>query len=361
MKKFNAIVIDLALKCNMNCTYCHEFENISLNNDIADIEIIKKIFIDINKMIDTGIISPFPLISWYGGEPLLIGIKKFKHIMDLQKRYIRHEVLNQINTNATLISTEWVELFREQKIDVIVSIDGPKNLNKNRLLNGNNSFDNIMRGIELLKNGNLPLKYINVITKENFLQASILYDFAKEIGAETVDFPACYQDNGDTIPPNDYANFLKFIYDIWVNDNDSNKPKKITVLSSIIEAIITGSTNCCTFSGNCGKQLYFNTKGFVRFCCIGWYNDPNYEMGNVLVDDYKNYTYANTNRNKILNSREKYEENCKNCDVYEVCRGGCLAQINNCSNNKTFFCKTRKEVIRYIKEKINNKSIDIYN
>ncbi|MFH1366357.1 MAG: radical SAM protein, partial [Patescibacteria group bacterium] len=92
---------------------------------------------------------------WHGGEPLLAGIDFYRKAMEYQQSWEQKgkRIINSIQTNATLITPNWIKFFAEHNFSIGVSLDGPKDFhNQARYYpDKTGSYDNVMRGIELLR------------------------------------------------------------------------------------------------------------------------------------------------------------------------------------------------------------------
>jgi uncharacterized protein len=92
---------------------------------------------------------------WHGGEPLLLGKKRFRRYIALQKEYLRpSQIINVVQTNATIIDDEWCDLLQELDVGVGVSLDGPQDVHDRRRpgVRGRSSYRNTLRGIKLMQN-----------------------------------------------------------------------------------------------------------------------------------------------------------------------------------------------------------------
>lgn len=72
------------------------------------------------------------VIIWHGGEPLLWGEENFEKILDFIAEKSLHEsigIRNIIQTNLTLITPKYIEIFRNHNVKVSFSIDGPQEIN----------------------------------------------------------------------------------------------------------------------------------------------------------------------------------------------------------------------------------------
>ncbi|MGP1433835.1 MAG: radical SAM protein [Peptoanaerobacter stomatis] len=91
-------------------------------------------------------------IGFYGGEPL-IAIDLIKKVVDYsEKLFVGKEIGFTITTNATLISEDIIHYFKEHNVKLMISLDGPKDINdENRVFrNGNGSYDIVMKNIKLI-------------------------------------------------------------------------------------------------------------------------------------------------------------------------------------------------------------------
>ena len=66
----------------------------------------------------------------------------------------------KVQTNATLISDEWIDIFSKYNVSVGISIDGPKEYNDVDRVDHKNrgSYDSVRQGIELLQQAVLSKK-----------------------------------------------------------------------------------------------------------------------------------------------------------------------------------------------------------
>ncbi|WP_242684429.1 radical SAM protein [Paraburkholderia hospita] len=70
------------------------------------------------------------IFSWQGGEPTMLGIEFFRDIVDIQNRCTTRgrRILNDLQTNGTLLDDDWCRFLKENDFLVGISIDGPREL-----------------------------------------------------------------------------------------------------------------------------------------------------------------------------------------------------------------------------------------
>jgi len=92
---------------------------------------------------------------WHGGEPLLAGIEFYRKAVEYQLEWKQRNrsISNFVQTNATLLNSEWADFFSENNFLVGVSLDGPKEFHDSYRLypSKKGSHNEVMNGIELLR------------------------------------------------------------------------------------------------------------------------------------------------------------------------------------------------------------------
>ena len=153
------------VKCNIQCKYCYQNTerdsgNLLHSYDLA--EIMKSLEKESKKF------------SLFGGEPLLMPADDLEIIF--KWGYERFGV-NSIQTNATLISDEHIQLFKKYNVAVGISIDGPDELNDARwagsLARTRKATGNIQSAIELLVHENLTPSLIVTLHRQNSNKAAL--------------------------------------------------------------------------------------------------------------------------------------------------------------------------------------------
>jgi uncharacterized protein len=118
-------LLPLGKKCNISCTYCYQSsERIASSNTAPpyDIDAMKQALLAEGVGNGTG-------FSLFGGEALLFPINDMRHMVEWA-----HSIGAPVGvqTNGALITDRHIELFKQFKMSVGVSIDGPDDLNDAR-------------------------------------------------------------------------------------------------------------------------------------------------------------------------------------------------------------------------------------
>jgi len=123
-------------------------------------------------------------ILWHAGEPLAAGIDYFEQALDLTERLVgdRWRVRHSIQTNGTLITEKWCDLFRARALSIGVSLDGPAEFHdeNRKTRGGGGSFEHVMRGIELLRANNIGINVLCVLSTANISHPDEMFHFFME-------------------------------------------------------------------------------------------------------------------------------------------------------------------------------------
>lgn len=160
----STVVIKTIRACNLRCPYCYYInaDTTAYGLTIGH-ECIEAFY---EKFSQYGSGSGGIDFIWHGGEPLLLGKQRFTAYLELQRDFFSPgQVRNSIQTNGTLLDSDWLDLFQRYDVSIGVSLDGPQavhDLNRPTVA-GQGSFAQVMRGIQLLKQREVPVHVLHCI------------------------------------------------------------------------------------------------------------------------------------------------------------------------------------------------------
>lgn len=163
--------------CNLRCTYCIHFNNLETSNRISNPTKFMN-FTTAKQTVD-GFMAirrqnhkNTAYINFGGGEPLLAW-PVIEQVLQYCDESYGHEfqLRYTINTNCTLITREIAEKLKKHKVEIAASLDGLKQANDLVRItkNGKGSFDQIMKGFEILESVGYPLDGFAVTVNERNL------------------------------------------------------------------------------------------------------------------------------------------------------------------------------------------------
>lgn len=171
------VVLQPTTLCNLDCTYCYlPFRS---RNDRMSPATAAAVAASVN---DWAAGNDRFSVVWHGGEPLAAGRTALAELMAPFSGVEHH-----VQTNATLIDDAWCEFFAEHRMHVSVSVDGPPDLNGERIDRGGApAYTRILHGIETLRRHEIPFSALCVVTSPGPGLAGRLYDYFLGLGCDVL-------------------------------------------------------------------------------------------------------------------------------------------------------------------------------
>ena len=361
MMKNPTIILRMTNSCNLNCTYCYDKKNrmnINEENEFID-KNLDKLVTYINKIQSNP--NEKSNIIFHGGEPLLIKVDIYEKLIKKLRRN-NPNVKFSVQTNATLLNEEFINLFKKYKVNIGISLDGyNEEQNKCRIYkDGKNSFDIVMKKITLLKDMKAKFGIIMTLSKGVLGHEKELYDFIaeNEIGCNMR--PAFLSDSTDNEYVMSNSEFMKFfinIFEIWYADD---KRVKLTQIREIYEEFAKALNpeyvlRSCVASDNCFENFVSLDINGELYSCNRLYNNKDLYYGNIndmTVEELNKKMKELTIRRKenIENSK------CKKCLIYNYCYGGCpasaFAKNHDIFTADDYYCEAKVEIYKYLKARL---------
>lgn len=356
-------VAKLTEKCNLNCSYCY-IEAGCKKTGMMDEKTAYKIvdeFIEMHKG------DRLPLnYSFHGGEPLL-NFDLMKKVAEYVKPY-RNKLSLSIQTNGTLITDEIAEFFKENKLEVGISIDGPQFIHdaSRYYLGGKGSFEQVMRGIKILQKHNVSFGTISVLNGLNAKHMNETIDFFLENKIYAISFSPIQKNGRGKNDSNYYVDgdtlfeAYKIILDRIVAHNrvhDKNEWIAERVLSNLIQSIFFNKKTFMCMDSPCGaarKILGIDVHGDF-YACDNFTGDKDFLIGSLNKGHIKDQLLESPIRKKATSRCKENIKRCKNCTWRGLCPGLCYSADYYSGikeEDETEVCSFYKKIIPYLIEKI---------
>jgi len=188
------VVIQPTPYCNLDCDYCY-LPDRGERSRLA-VELVDTI---LERVLESPYVGGDFTVLWHAGEPLAMPIAFYdeatRRIRAAEQRFNEEReqplrILQNIQTNATLIDQKWCDCLRRNRISVGVSLDGPAFLHDThrRTRTGLGTHDATMRGIAQLRRNDIPFSVIAVLTEDSLAHAEEIFAFFLENGISEVGF-----------------------------------------------------------------------------------------------------------------------------------------------------------------------------
>ena len=271
---------------------------------------------------------------WHGGETTVLPQTFYEKALLVQARFRREDqrVRNVIQTNGTRLTPDWARFFRANRFAVGISLDGPPEIHDRyrRYASGRPSFQDVARGIKLLRESDVPFGALMVID-EGALQVGPdrVFDFFVEHEIKSFGFLGAKptnQPNAKPGTPTDHytdidtmMGFLARIYDRWREHGDPEV--RIRELDGL-RARLRGGGAFCTLLGGClGQYFVVEPNGDVAHC-DNFVGDRRYTLGNIMEHDFAQLR-ASPNLLALQVENEQALDAMRDCPEFGVCNGWC--------------------------------------
>jgi uncharacterized protein len=353
---FNVLAKPTGPLCNLNCQYCYylnkkntlEKENSFVMSD-AVLEAYTK-----NYLGSFENIFPEAIFLWQGGEPTLLGIEFFEKLIYYQKKHNEKKikVVNTIQTNGTLLNSDWATFFRAHSCLVGISIDGPQSIHDyyRKTCREVGTFQKVHNGIQCLNKNGVEYNTLTTINNHNAEYFNDIYDYLKLSGSKYWQFIPIVEWQNDnkvtkeSVQLGQYNRFLIGIFEKWLSNHDYNNIW-IQLFDSVIGSCIGYPAQVCVYSQNCGNCLAMEHNGDVYSC--DHFVDKEHLLGNIRKNTFTEIM-NHSNHQKFLKYKNNLSDSCKKCNYIAYCYGGCPKHRSGklvpenylCSDYKVFFHKT---------------------
>ena len=357
--------------CNLACEYCYYLEKSHMYNEGPKTLMSDSLLEHFVKQYIESQTTPNVLFLWHGGETMMRPLSFYQKALELQKKYARGRMIdNAFQTNGTMLTDEWCRFFKENNWLVGVSIDGPKEVHnayrQNRL--GHPSFDQVMRGINLLNKHGVMWNAMAVVNDLNVKHPQEFYRFFKSIGCRYIQFTpiverfATHEDGRHlatpdqkdsrlaqfSITPEDWGNFLCTIFDEWVR-NDVGQ-YFIQIFDATLANWVGVDPGLCTMARSCGHAGVMEFNGDVYSC--DHFVFPEYKLGNIRQNTLLEMMYSERQLEFGRMKQGSLPGQCRKCDYLFACNGGCpkdrFAQTVDGEPNLNYLCKGYHQYFKHV-------------
>jgi len=354
MEPFTLLIKPSGSDCNLDCSYCfykNRAPQIGQGKQRMSLELANRLIKDYLKL-------GFPMASfaWQGGEPTLMGLDFYKHVVDLQKKHRQpnQQITNALQTNGVLLDEQWCEFLSKNKFLVGISLDGPKKFHDYYRLDhaGKGSFDRVTKAVNCCKAHNVEFNILVLLNDQNVTHPDELFDFFIKSEIKYLQFITCVEKDTSTdkiadfsITAQQYGDFLCRTFDRWREYG----PDKLSIrdFDSILSYCLNRRHTICTFEKLCSQYIVVEHNGDCFVC--DFFVEPKWRLGNIL--DTPIDQLASSEKKRTF-SRQKQQlcNKCLVCRHLDICRGGCPKDrliLSGDTAAENYFCDAYKQFFEY--------------
>ena len=171
--KLDFMWLELTSKCNLRCLHCYAKGEI--NNNLNNSDLDTKFW---EKIIKEGSYLNCHKMQFIGGEPFLR--KDLFNLADYAKEN-GYEFI-EVFTNGTLLSREKIKTIKNLGLNIAISIYSYCQETHESITRVKNSFKNVLKNLEILKEEDVPTRVAVIIMKQNQGTITRTLNFLKRLG-----------------------------------------------------------------------------------------------------------------------------------------------------------------------------------
>ncbi|WP_158817393.1 cyclophane-forming radical SAM/SPASM peptide maturase YhhB [Methylocapsa sp. S129] len=368
----DTVLLKLASRCNLDCGYCYVYH---MGDDAwrrqpkrMSPQILEAVADRLGELYaKQG--SEFSVV-FHGGEPLLVGPKRFAEICVALRNRIPLSCGLHLQTNGILLSSDVLDACAEHDVGISISLDGPSATHdRNRVDHrGAPSHAKVLSGVERLLAHPAGAELFSGVLAVVDLDADPgeVYAFLKSIGAPSIDF--LYRDgNHDQLPvgkvslvSTEYGDWMGRLLDIYLADAT---PVRIRVLDDMLKLLLGGKARKEGIGLNSYGIVVIDTDGAVNkndtlkssFAAADRFR----AQWSVLTDDLFDIVCSDEfeayHRSQLPTSPV-----CLSCQDLAVCGGGMPAHRWSSQNgftNPSVFCADQHRLIDLMRRHLNRRRL----
>jgi len=353
----SSLVVNVANKCNLHCTYCYEPEAakygpspVQMDWDTARTS-VDFLFQKAGKSREVNVI-------FFGGEALL-NLKLMRQVVayaEEKGREAGKKVDFSLTTNGTLLTDEVIDFFQEHRFGVTISIDGPKDLHDKRrpFLTSRGerkgSYDLILPRVKrLLQRYTARPVVARVTVTKGAVEIGRTYEHLSGLGFFEVGFAPVTAKNGEEygLEPADLRQVLagfKELGALYVERALHNQYTGFSNLSTMLTDLHEGTNKLFPCGAGLGL-LDVDGNGDV-YLCHRFPGTEEHKYGNVK----EGLQYDRLN--EFINSAHVGNKPvCQTCWIRGICGGGCYheayTQFGEASLPNLHYCDFLREWTEY--------------
>jgi uncharacterized protein len=339
--------------CNLDCTYCFFLSKEALypgspfrmGDDLLELYI---------RQVIESQASPYVTIAWQGGEPTLIGLDFFRRAMELVERHRRPgmEVEHSIQTNGTLIDAEWAAFFRDNRILVGLSMDGPPDVHDTYRVDkgGKPTHAKVLRAARILTEAGADFNILCTVHAANAERGPEVHRYFRDVvGARFIQYipiverstvellPVANEGWGSgtagrplytqsgalvterTVTSEQWGRFLISVFDEWIRRDVGTV--FVQAFDAALASWVGASPAVCIFAETCGDAVALEHNGDLYSC--DHFVEPAHLLGNIRERHMLEMLASPQQRTFGTDKRDSLPRYCRECPVRFACHGEC--------------------------------------
>ncbi|MER6313631.1 FxsB family cyclophane-forming radical SAM/SPASM peptide maturase [Streptomyces sp. NPDC001581] len=362
---FRSFILKVANRCNIDCDYCYVFNSA----DQAWRHLPARMSADVARAAGLRIGEHAAVhglrsvhVVLHGGEPLLTGPRHMADLLGALQEGVPAGVAVrfELQTNGTLLTEPWLDLFERYAVVVGVSLDGPPTANdRHRLTHASrSSAASAVRGIELLRSR--PHLFAGLLAVVDLANDPVeVHDYLASFEPPVIDFGLPHGTHDE--PPHrddpsvpEYGLWMSRVYDAWLARPEQRH--SVRMLEDIV-ALSSGVHSSVESLGLAPPtSIVIESDGTIEGVdTLRSVEEGASWLGRDVFSQSFNEVLHHPKLLHRQNGKAALADQCQNCPLVEVCGGGYLPHrfsTDRGYRNPSVYCADLEYLIRHVQDSL---------
>jgi uncharacterized protein len=357
---FQQFILKVHSRCNLACSYCYVYETADQSwrqlPRMMSPAITKMTAERIGEHVRRHQLSSIDIIL-HGGEPLLTGAKWLTELTGLLRASVPAEVNFTVQTNGTLLRRPLLEVLRELRIQVGVSLDGDAEATgRHRVYHsGRNSYADVAAGLFLLDSPGFREIYGGILCVADVSNDPVdTYESLLEFHPPALDLLLPHANWSSPPPGSGYADWLIEVFERWYSA--PVQEARIRLFSELIQLILSGPAAVEVLGLQPETLIVVETDGSIKqLDSLSSAYPGAADMGmHVLTSSFDAALDHPTTVARQLGA-DALADQCRACPVMEICGGGLYPHRYRAGagfRNPSVYCADLMRLITHVRERV---------
>jgi uncharacterized protein len=370
-RPFRQFIVKLHSRCNLACDYCYVYNGVDQrwrDRPVVMSDAVAEQFVHrVAEHVARHALTEIEVVL-HGGEPLLAGPDAVRRLLTGLRAAVPATVRAAVQTNATLLDADFLELFRELDVRIGVSLDGDAIANERHRVrrNGDGAYPDIRAGLLRLTDKPFRSLFAGLLCTVDLRNDPVdTYEALLEFTPPRVDFLLPHG-NWTSWPPDlptgtgesPYGAWLVAVFDRWYSA--PRRETGVRMFEEIVNVLLGGHSAVEGVGLAPASMVLVETDGLIE------------------TADYLTATFSGAGATGLHIARDSFDEvlhipdvrarqvgvdglcaTCRDCELREACGGGLRAHRYRADtdgagafDNPSVYCTDLYRLINHIRSRL---------
>jgi uncharacterized protein len=356
------LVVKIVERCNLNCSYCYMYNHLDQSYRDRPTCMSEEIFASVvsrleqyrEKHPDVRRVQ----ITFHGGEPMLMKPEVFRRFAEMSVVRLGQAVSLAMQTNATLVTDEWIGVLKEYSVRVGVSLDGPAHIHDSMRVyhSGRGSYNDTVTGLRKFQQANIYPGVLCVVNPT--FSGEEIYQHFRSLGIRRINFlmpDACHDTKAlyyGKFGQTPIADYLIPAFNAWLRED--NPLVTIRLFEECIRSVLGGRAYTDAIGNMPENYLVIETDGSIHANdALKVCDEGVSETGlNVRSHSFDDLDQGAPLLYKLINEGLPLCDICQACPEGSVCGGGSVPHRYSRMNgfdNPSIWCADLLRLFSYVR------------